>query len=64
MQVPREYMDAHKLRPNTRLRFAYEGDRLMLSPFHTETPAEKEARERRGDATAAAQPDPEAQAQD
>jgi ABC-type lipoprotein export system ATPase subunit len=36
MQVPREYMDAHQLKSNARLRFEYSGDRLILSPIRTE----------------------------
>jgi len=34
--VPREYMDAHQLKSNARLRFEYSGDRLILSPIRSE----------------------------
>ena len=44
MQIPKDFMDANNLKPNARLRFEYEDNRLILSPMEIETPAETAAR--------------------
>jgi len=36
MQVPKEYMDQHHLKHNTRLHYRYEGENLILSPMKEE----------------------------
>ncbi|MEA4824503.1 MAG: ATP-binding cassette domain-containing protein [Clostridiaceae bacterium] len=45
MQIPKDFMDANNLKPNARLRFEYENDRLILSPMEVATPAEVAARD-------------------
>jgi len=40
MQVPKDFMDAHKLRPNARMRFEYEEGKLILTPMDIKTEAE------------------------
>ena len=40
MQVPKDFMDAHKLKPNARMRFEYEDGKLILTPMDITTPAE------------------------
>ena len=34
MQLPREYMDSHGLKAASRLRFVYDGDKIILEPFN------------------------------
>ncbi len=43
MQSAKDFIDANNLKPNARLRFEYENDKLILSPMEVATPAEAAA---------------------